>query len=55
MRSKGKAKKELSEKEIDRSVVAQANNDAAWGEPVHARKNKPASLFLPANLAPKTR
>lgn len=40
----------LSEEEIDRIVVAQADDDSAWEEPVHVRQ-KPTSVSLPAELA----
>lgn len=45
-------KKNASEEEIDRLVMAQADNDAEWEEPIHVRKAaKPASLIIPASLA----
>jgi hypothetical protein len=44
-------KKKLSEQEIDRLVITQADNDAAWGKPVRVRKTKPASVSIPAELA----
>ncbi len=43
--------KKLTSKEIDRIVIAQANDDSAWEEPVKAQRAKPASLTLPAELA----
>lgn len=48
---KSKANKVLSEQEIDNIVVSQANDDSAWGKPIRARRNKPASLSIPADLA----
>ncbi len=48
---KDKTKKNVSERQIDETVVAQANDDAAWGKPVRVRRSKPASLSIPANLA----
>ncbi len=51
MTMKGKAKKKLSEKDIDRLIVAQANDDAAWEKPVRVQRTKPAPLSLPADLA----
>jgi hypothetical protein len=51
MSTKGKAKKKLSEKDIDRLVVAQAKNDSAWEKPVRVRRTKPASLSIPPDLA----
>ena len=50
--SKGdETRKNLSEQDIDRIVVAQANDESAWQEAVHVRRNKPASLSIPADLA----
>ena len=46
-----KNKKKLSEQEIDRLVIAQADDDTAWSKPVHVRKTKPASVSIPAELA----
>jgi hypothetical protein len=46
-----KAKKHLSEKEIDQIVAAQADNDSAWEKPVYVHKARPASLSIPAELA----
>lgn len=43
--------KKLSEQEIDRLVIAQADDDSAWGKPIHVRKAKPASLSIPPELA----
>jgi hypothetical protein len=51
MSTKGKAKKKLSEKDIDQLVVAQAKNDSAWEKPVRVRRTKPASLSIPPDLA----
>ena len=39
-----------SEEEIDKVVVAQANDDSAWEEPIRVRRNKTASLSIPAEL-----
>ena len=41
----------LTEPEIDQIVVAQADDDAAWGKPVRVRKTKTASVPLPSALA----
>lgn len=46
-----KIRKNLSEEEIDRIVVQQADNDSEWEEPIHVSKVKPASLTIPATLA----
>jgi hypothetical protein len=51
MRTKGKAKKKLSERDIDQLVVAQAKNDSAWGKPIRVRRTKPAPLSIPPDLA----
>ncbi len=41
----------LSEKEIDEIVVAQADNDTAWAQPVLVRQAKTATVSLSADLA----
>ena len=46
-----KVKPQLSETEVDQIVIAQADNDSAWEEPVRVRRTKPASLPIPAELA----
>jgi hypothetical protein len=46
-----KTKKNLTEKEIDRLVISQADDDSEWDKPVRIRKGKPASLSLPPELA----
>lgn len=51
MNTRDQRKDNLSEKEIDRIVVAQADDDSAWGKPVRVRKAKPTSLFISAELA----
>ncbi len=50
MRTKKKAQP-LTEREIDNIVVAQADDDTAWGKPVRVRKAKTASVPLPSALA----
>ena len=50
MRAKKKAQP-LTEPEIDQVVVAQADDDTAWGKPVRVRKTKTASVPLPSALA----
>ncbi len=37
-----------TEREIDDIVVAQADDDAAWGKSVHAKKSEPTNVPLPA-------
>ena len=41
----------LTETEIDDIVVAQTDDDAAWGKSVRAKKSKPANVPLPAPVA----
>ena len=48
MKSKLKFK---TEEEIDRIVIAQADDDSAWGLPVKVSKSKSTSLALPSDLA----
>ena len=50
MRTKKKVQP-LTERDIDQIVVAQAEEDAAWGNPVRVRKTKTASVPLPSALA----
>ena len=44
-------RKKPSEKEIDEIVVAQADDDLAWEEPIQVEITKAASLSIPAKLA----
>ena len=46
-----KNKKTLSDTEIDRMVVSQANDNLAWEKPVRVRKAKSASVSIPPKLA----
>ncbi|MDE0031021.1 MAG: hypothetical protein OXU42_16665 [Deltaproteobacteria bacterium] len=46
-----KKKTPLSEREIDDIVVAQADDDAAWGKPIRGRKGKATNVPLSAQLA----
>ena len=41
----------FSEKEIDKIVVAQADDDSAWEEPIRVYKAKQSSVHLPSELA----
>ena len=50
MRAKKRAQP-LSEQDIDQIVVAQTDDDAAWGNPVQVRRPKTASVPLPSALA----
>ncbi len=46
-----KRKKNFSEKEIDALVIAQADDNSAWGKPIRVRNDKPASLSILPELA----
>jgi hypothetical protein len=50
MRAKNKVHP-LAEQDIDQLVVAQAEDDTAWGKPVRVRRTKTASVSLPSALA----
>lgn len=41
----------LTEEEIDKIVVAQADDDSAWGKPVRVRKTKTVAVPLSSALA----
>jgi len=45
------ARKRLSEEEIDKIVIAQADDESAWDEPVQVRRDEPAAVSIPAELA----
>jgi hypothetical protein len=44
-------RKVVSEEEIDRIVIAQADNETAWEKPFKVRRTKTASVLIPAALA----
>jgi hypothetical protein len=44
-------RKVMSEKEIDRIVIARADNETAWEKPVKVRRTKSTSVLIPAALA----
>jgi hypothetical protein len=48
---KKETKRQLTEKEIDKIVESQADDDSAWEKPIKVRRAKPASLSIPAELA----
>jgi hypothetical protein len=50
MNVKGRTR-DLSEEEVDRIVVAQADDDSVWGKPIRVRRTRPVSLSLPPELA----
>jgi len=43
--------KHLSEEQIDEIVIAQAEDDSAWDEPIVVHRDKPTTLTLQAELA----
>ncbi|MGA2798838.1 MAG: hypothetical protein ABSE63_14760 [Thermoguttaceae bacterium] len=51
MNLKNKVKKKPTEKDIDRLVLSQVDDDSAWEKPIRVRRRKPASLSIPADLA----
>jgi hypothetical protein len=50
MSTKGEMRENFSEEEIDKIVVAQADDDAAWEKPIR-RTMKSTSVSIPAELA----
>ncbi|HKC64889.1 MAG TPA: hypothetical protein VKB86_14700 [Pyrinomonadaceae bacterium] len=46
-----KRAKIISEEEIDRIIIAQADDDSAWGKPVGVHKSESSAVSLPAELA----
>ncbi|MCC6300020.1 MAG: hypothetical protein IT314_12030 [Anaerolineales bacterium] len=40
-----------SEKEIDRIVKSQANDDSAWSKSIHVRRKRSARVSIPPKLA----
>jgi fructose-1-phosphate kinase PfkB-like protein len=44
-------KAKLTENDIDRIVVSQADDDSAWEKPMRVHKAKSASVSIPAGLA----
>jgi hypothetical protein len=43
-------KRKPSEKEIDKIVESQADDNSAWEEPIQVRRGKAASLSIPAEF-----
>jgi hypothetical protein len=43
-------KRSLSEEEIDKEVIARADDDSAWGKPARVRPPKSMNLALPSEL-----
>jgi len=48
--TKQQTRNQLTEREIDRIVESQADDDSAWEKPIKVRRAKPASLSIPAEL-----
>ena len=44
-------RRKLTEHEIDRTVITQADDNSAWGKPILVRRTKSASLSIPPDLA----
>lgn len=44
-------RKVMSEEKIDRFVISQADDEAAWEKPVMVRRTKSTSVSIPAALA----
>ena len=44
-------KENPTEEEIDRIVIAQADDNSAWEKPVRVRRTKPTTVTIPAELA----
>lgn len=51
MKTRKRPLRRLPQEEVDRIVESQADDDSAWERPVRVRRNKPASLAIPAELA----
>ena len=48
---KTKGQEHLSEAEIDRIVVAQAEDETAWESPIRVCRTTPTSVTIPSELA----
>ena len=46
-----KRARNLSDEEIDRLVIEQADDDSAWGKPVRVHKSESSAVSLPTELA----
>ncbi len=44
-------KRKMTQEEIDKLVVAEADDNSAWDKPVRVRKARTASVTIPAELA----
>jgi hypothetical protein len=43
--------RKLTDEEVDEIVIAQADDNSAWDEPIRVKKAKQAFISLPAELA----
>jgi hypothetical protein len=50
VRNKNRIKR-LSEEDIDKMVMAQADDDSAWEKPIQVRTQKATSVLIPGDLA----
>ena len=41
----------LDQEAIDQLVIAQSDDESAWGAPIRVKKSEPASLSIPGDLA----
>ena len=44
-------KRKFSQKEIDKVVIAQVDDDSAWEKPIIVRRKKSGAFAIPAELA----
>lgn len=51
MKRKTKDQARFSESEIDRIVVAQAEDETAWESPIQVHRTTPTTVSIPAELA----
>lgn len=51
MSERDQTENDLSEQEIDDIVVAHADDDSVWDEPIPVRRTMPTSLSIPGDLA----
>ena len=51
MSAKNETDKNLSEQEIDRIVISEADDSSAWESPVRVRRTESALVSIPADLA----
>jgi hypothetical protein len=49
--TKSEMKAKFSQEEIDKIVVAQADDDSTWEKPIYVSRKESASLSIPAELA----